>query len=170
MAPGGCGMRSSLTRQELDLIEVFRCGVETLVGTRLGLPQLERHDRPDHWVMASRWPIDRHWWLELAVRPTVPQIRVAAVTDDTMCSRDAETMISESSLTLREFIGLGFHDAGLAWPEPPVEHYREDAERFCFATPLDLASLEDLRGEAMREKVLKMLDGYHRSFTGRVVG
>ncbi|HPD28855.1 MAG TPA: hypothetical protein PLL20_02590 [Phycisphaerae bacterium] len=163
-------MRSSLTRQELDLIEAFRSRVETLAGTRLGLPQLERHDRPDHWVMASRWPMDRHWWLELAVRPTVPQIRVTVVTDDPMRSLDAEVMISESSLTLREFISLGFHDAGLAWPEPPVEHYRENAERFCFATPLDLASLDELCGEAMREKVLKMLDGYHRCFTGRVVG
>ncbi len=162
-------MKSSLPQHRLDLIESFRSGVETLAGTRLGLARLERHDRPDCWVMASRWPIDRRWWLELAVRPTVPQVRVAAVTDDLMRSRDAEIMISESSLTTREFVGLAFAEAGLAWPEPPVEHYREGADRFCFATPLDLASLDELAGEAVQSKVLAMLDGYHRCFAGRIV-
>ncbi len=168
-ACGRCFMISSLTQRELGLIEVFRSGVETLAGMRLGLARLERHDRRDHWTMATRWPIDRRWWLELAVRPTVPQIRVAVVTDDPMRSRDAEAMISESSLTSREFIGLAFKNAGLIWPEPPVEHYRESADRFCFATPLDLVSLDELAGEAIRDKVLKMLDGYHRCLTGRIV-
>lgn len=162
-------MISSLTQRELGLIEVFRSGVETLAGTRLGLARLERHDRRDHWIMATRWLIGRRWWLELAVRPTVPQIRVAVVTDDPMRSRDAEAMISQSSLTSREFIGLAFKHTGLIWREPPVEHYRENADRFCFATPLDLASLDELAGEAIRDKVLQMLEGYHRCFTGRIV-
>ncbi|NLE59859.1 MAG: hypothetical protein GX616_16020 [Planctomycetes bacterium] len=167
---GACFAMSPLTQRDLDLVDVFRSDIETLVCVRLGLARFERHDRRDHWAMVTRWPIDRRWWLELAVRPTVPQIRVAAVTDDLMRSRDAEVMISESSLTTREFVGLAFAEAGLVWPEPPVEHYREGADRFCFATPLDLALLGEIAGETVRSRVLAMLDGYHRCFTGRFVG
>ena len=157
-----------LIRQEMELIEAFRAGVEALASTRLGLPLAERHDREDHWILTTRWSIERRWWLELTVRPTLPQIRVAAVTDDRDRSRDAERMIAESSLTPREFMGAAFREAGLHWPEPPVEHYREGADRFCFATPLDIESLSELAGEAIRDRVLRMLDGYCRCFSDRM--
>lgn len=149
---------------------MFRAGVETLAGTRLSLRELERRDRDDRWVLISRWPIDGRWWLELTIRPTLPQVRMGVMTDDPERCRDAEKMIADLSLTIREFVGLGFKEAGLDWPEPPVEHYREGTERFCFATALDIESLEDLAGEAIRDKVLRVLDGYHRCFTGRVAG
>jgi len=158
------------TERELAIIKLFRAGVETLVGTRLGLSELQRHDREDHWVMATRWPIDRRWWLEMAVRPTLPQVCLGVLTDDPERSRDAEKLVADSHLTFREFVGLGFKEAGLDWPEPVVEHYREGADRFYFVTPLDLGSIEDLASEAMRDRVVGMLDGYHRCFTGRVAG
>jgi hypothetical protein len=169
--PCGEGLRSmSLTKRELTLIELFRSGVETLAGTKLGLSDPERHDRDDHWIISIRWLIDQHWWLELIIRPTLPQVRVGVVTDDQDRCRDVEKMIVDSSLNLREFIGLGFKSAGLNWAEPLVERFREGADRFCFATPLDLSSLEDLTGELIRDKILKMLDGYHQCFTGRIAG
>jgi hypothetical protein len=159
-----------LTEGDLSVIESFRSGVESLAGARLGLPAFTRHDREDHWTMATRWLLDRRWWLEMAIRPTLPQIRVGVVTDDGDRSRDAEQMISDLSLTIREFVGLGFKAAGLDWPEPPVEHYREGADRFCFATPLDLTRLSEMAGEEIREKTRRMLDGYRRCFLGRIAG
>jgi hypothetical protein len=157
-----------LTRQELELIEAFRTGVETMAGARLGLTRFERHDREDHWIITSRWPIGNRWWLELVVRPSMPQIGVIVVTDDPERSRDAERMIAESSLTMGEYVGAALKESGLSWPEPPVEHYREGVDRFCFATPLDIESLTELAGEAIQDKVLRMLDGYCRCFSGRM--
>ncbi len=151
-----------LTRQELEFIEAFRAGVEAVASTRLGLVRFERQDRADHWTMTTRWPIGDRWWLELVVRPTLPQICVIVATDDSDRSLDAERMIAESTLTTREFVGTAFVECGLNWPDPPVEHYREGADRFCFATPLDLDSLNELAGEAIRDKVLGMIDGYRR--------
>jgi hypothetical protein len=160
----------SLTVGELAVIELFRAEVQSLVEIRLGLSQAERHDRDDHWIMATRWPVARRWWLEMAVRPTLPQICVGLVTDDPDRSRDTEKLIADSNLTIQEFVGLGFKEAGLDWPEPVVVHCREGADRFCFVTPLELESLEDLASGAMRDKVLGMLDGYHRCFSGRMAG
>lgn len=152
------------------VIESFRFEVESRAGARLGLPAATRHDRDDHWIMATRWPLARRWWLEMAVRPSLSQVRVGMVTDDGDRSRDAEHMIADSSLTIREFVGLAFKAAGLEWPEPPVEHYREGADRFCFITPLDLDSLDDLADERVCEKTVRMLDGYRRCFLGRMAG
>lgn len=182
-------------QRELAGIESFRSHVESMVGRRLGLRQPERHDRDDHWIMATRWPFDAHWWLEMSIRPTMPQVCVGVLTDDRDRSRDAEKMIAGSSMTPREFVGVAFTEAGLDWPEPVVEHYRERAgdegatatdtrkggkgmnnaggraaERFCFVTPLDLQSLDDLTGELVRDRVLRMLEGYYRCFSGRIAG
>jgi hypothetical protein len=160
----------SLNERERAIIESFRGGVEALAGTRLGLGGLHREDREDGWILASRWQADRKSSYELSIRPTIPQVRVGLLTEDPERDRDLAKMIEETGLTVREFVGLAFRQAGLDCPNPPVEHYREAEARYCLATPLDLQSLEDLSGEAMRDKVLAMLDGYHRCFSGNVTG
>jgi hypothetical protein len=160
----------SLNERERAIIESFRGGVEALAGSRLGLSGLHREDRDDGWMLASRWQADRKSSYELSIRPTIPQIRVGIVTEEPERDRDLVDMIEAAGLTAREFVELGFRQAGLDWPAPPVEHYREGATRYCLATPLDLQSLEDLSGDAMRRKVLAMLDGYHRCFSGNVTG
>jgi hypothetical protein len=160
----------SLNERERAIVESFRGGVEALAGTRLGLSGLHREDRDDGWILVSRWDADRRSWYELSIRPTIPQVRVGIVTEDPERDRDLAKMIEEAGLTVPEFVELAFRRAGLDWPSPPVEHYREAGARYCLTTPLDLQSLEDLSGEAMRGKVLGMLDGYHRCFSGNVTG
>jgi hypothetical protein len=98
------------------------------------------------------------------VRPFLPQARVGIVTDDRWTSEQLQHKIEDSGDSMSEFVELGFETAGLEWPEPPVEHYREQAAYFYFATPLDLSELTDVSDEAVRRKVLQMLEGYYHAF------
>jgi hypothetical protein len=147
-------------------IAEFRAWIESHVGTgsRLGRP--ERHDREDESTLATRWPAGENLWYEVAVRPLLPQLRVGILTADRWKSEELEQKIEDSGDTMSEFVELGFETAGLEWPAPPVEHYREQARYFYFATPLDLTRLEDIWDEAIRRKVLQMLEGYYHAFDG----
>lgn len=135
---------------------------------RFGGPS--RHDRPDGTLLATRWPAadNPRVWFEVAVRPKIPQVRVGLLTDDRWKSEDLEDKIEESGDTMREFVELGFEEAGLTWHDPPVEHFREELRYFYFATPLDLGSPDAMASEETRGKILQMLNGYWEAF-GRFV-
>jgi hypothetical protein len=159
-----------LTAEQIALVEGFRTWIERAV-TNLGLfGEVSRHDRDDHSTLATRWTWDRDIWLEIAVRPFLPQVRVGLVTVDRWKSDDFEQMIENSGDTLQEFVQLGFKTAGLDWHDPPVEHYCHKNSLFHFATPLDLRALEQLTDDEIRAKVCKMVTGYHRAFSGTATG
>ena len=147
------------------IVDAYRAWVESTVSADLPLAVLERHDREDGSTLASRWKVDHRLWYEIAVRPFLPQVRVAMLTDDPWRSRDFEQMIEASSLTLEEFVAQGIEAAGLAWRDPPVEHYCEWRTWFYFATPLDLKSIDLLADEAFRQKTHRVLMGYHHAFS-----
>ena len=65
---------------------------------------------------------------------------------------------------MEEFVGVGMNEAGLDWDEPPVEHYRDGGEFFYFATPLAIEELPDLERDQVRNKVVRMLEGYLIAF------
>ena len=98
------------------------------------------------------------------MRPFLPQVRVGLLTDDRWKSEDLEEKIQESGDSMSEFVGMGMHEAGLEWEEPPVEHYRAELKYFYFATPVELKTVEELADAAVREKARRMVEGYFKAF------
>lgn len=156
----------AITEQQQSLVEDFRSWIESKVQADENFGDGERVDREDGSTLATRFKDDDHVWYEVAVRPLLPQVRVGILTDDRWRSEDFEQMIEDSGDTMQEFVELGFETADLEWVEPPVEHYREHGQYFYFATPLDLESLDQIEAEPIREKILKMLEGYRLAFSG----
>ncbi len=160
----------TLDERERQIIEAFRAWLTSTVESRLSLDAGRRFDRRDQWMLVTRWEAQRRIWYEVVIQPTLPALRAGLVTDDPLRSRDFEQMIQQVGLTLQEFVASGLEAAGLAWPTPPVEHYCERGELFHFATPLDLDAIEQLADETTRWNVYKILDGYHRAFSGKATG
>lgn len=125
---------------------------------------VSRDDRPDESVLSSRFSVMDQLWLDLTVRPFIPQIRVGIVTDDRWKNEELEERIEETGDTMPEFLELGFDEAGLDWREPPVEHFRDQGKYFCFATPLEIASIADLAKPELIERVQRMFEGYYQAF------
>ncbi|MFN0138326.1 MAG: hypothetical protein ACKVS9_19660 [Phycisphaerae bacterium] len=121
-------------------------------------------DRSDDALLASRFQVAEHLWLELAVRPFIPQVRVGIVTDDRWKNEDLEDKIEESGDSMSEFIEMGFEEAGLEWIDPPVEHFREQGKFFCFTTAVELDKLSRLSEPATQRKLEQMFDGYYEAF------
>lgn len=155
-----------LSDAQRQLIREFRDWFDRALkdDARFGPPI--RDDRADESTLASRWPTAQNprVWLEVAVRPFLPQVRVGILTDDRWKSEEFEEKIEESGDTMNEFVGLGFEESGLDWEEPPVEHYRDQGTYFYFATPLEIASLAGLAEDAVRIRARQMLDGYFHAF------
>lgn len=159
-----------LTAEQAGIIEDFRRWIERAVTDLDLFGEISHHDRDDSSTLATRWAWGRDTWLEIAIRPFLPQVRVGLMTADRWKSGDLEQMIEKSGDTMQEFIELGFENVGLNWSEPPVEHYRLDNRYFYFVTPLDLRSLDPLTRDDIRGKVCKMVEGYYRAFSGTVKG
>jgi hypothetical protein len=153
----------ALDETSRETIDAFREYIEGAVAGDERYGDLVRADREDESTLASRFRVGA-CWLELAVRPFVPQVRVGVLTDDRWKSEEIEQGIQDSGDTMEEFVELGFSEAGLDWSEPIVEHYREGGKYFYFATPLDIEEIPDLAWEEPRNKVLRMLEGYLVAF------
>lgn len=127
-----------------------------------GEPQAD--DRADGSTLTTRWPISESLYLEVTVRPHIPQVRIGVVTDDRWKSEELEQSVEDSGDSMEEFLELGFDEAGLEWEEPPVEHYRDQGKWFSFMTPLDLDRVSQLGDQSVRDKVMKMIHGYCHSY------
>lgn len=154
-----------VTEADRRTLADFRDWIEAAMHSEPGFDAPSRHDREDGSTLATRWAAGSHLWLELAIRPLLPQVRVGVLTDDRWKSEELEQMIEDSGDSMNEFVEQGFSDCGLDWTEPPVEHYRDQGRYFYFATPLDLGSLEELNTDAVRQKARRMLLGYASAFT-----
>ncbi len=153
-----------LTQQDRDRIESFRSFIADNVANDARYGPASPSDRDDASTLATRFNAGPACWLEVAVRPFIPQVRVGFLTDDRWKSEELEEAIQDSGDTMQEFIGLAMEDAGLDWSEPPVEHYREGGKFFYFATPLAIDELRDLDSDEVRNKTLRMLEGYLIAF------
>jgi hypothetical protein len=156
----------SLDPRQLELIDAFRGRVEAALANEIGFGSVSREDRQDHSTLATRWVADTRVWYECTVRPFLPQVRAGIMTDDRWRSEGFEQMIEDSGDTMPEFVGVGFESAELVWPEPVVEHYRDQDRCFYFATPLALETIDRLADEAIVDKIRRMLKGYHLAFSG----
>lgn len=154
----------ALNDEQRAIIETFRAYIEDSVTADDRYGAKSRLDRPDESILASRFEAAPKCWFEVAIRPMIPQVRVGFLTNDRWISEGAEEAIEGSGDTMNEFVESGFDDAGLDWANPPVEHFRESGEFFYFATPLSLDELAELNGDTVRNKVLRMLEGYLIAF------
>ena len=150
--------------EDHELIEAFRTYVEDSVANDDRYGECVRLDRDDASTMAMRFEATPTCWFEVALRPLIPQVRIAFLTTDRWLSEELEQAIQDSGDSMEEFVGLGMDEAGLDWDEPPVEHYRDGGEFFYFATPLPIDELRDIERDQVRNKVLRMLDGYLIAF------
>lgn len=149
-------------------INRFRDRLETSLrgDERFGPP--ERVDRDDDSTLQSRFAVGERLWLELALRPFLPQVRVGIMTDDRWRSEDLEDAIESSGDEMGEFVEMGFEEAGLTWKDPPVEHYRDQGKYFYFATPLDLKALSELDSDMVFDRTRRMFEGYFEAFRATI--
>lgn len=154
----------SLSPAEEKLVNEFRAAVETELAADPRFAPPAREDRPDGSTRCSRFHLGGRLWLEVAVRPQIPQIRVGIMSDDRWVNEELEEAIEETGDTMPEFIEAGFDEVGLEWLEPLVEHYRDQGKYFYFATAWEPARLADLAQPAAREKTRLMACGYYEAF------
>jgi hypothetical protein len=60
---------------------------------------------------------------------------------------------------------MGFAEAGLDWASPTVEF-----DEHGYTTPLDVEYPEDLSGDEVTDRVLRMLEGYFIAFGPALTG
>lgn len=149
---------------EQHRIDDFRDAWERALAGDPRFGPVWRDDRADRSVLASRFPVAPRLWIELTIRPSIPQVRAGIVTDDRWKNEDLEDTIEESGDTMSEFVEMGFEEAGLEWREPPVEHYRDQGKYFCFSTGFELDSLARLADDAVLDKARRMAEGYWHAF------
>ncbi len=157
----------ALSEQDRELIDAFHGYVEGAVAADDRYGPAERCEREGGLWQSLRFEAGQSCWLEVQVRPTDPQVRVAFLTNDRWRSEEVEESIQASGDTMSRFVAVAFAEAGLNCPEPEVEHYRGNDEYYYFATPLVVEEFEDLgdleRG-VVRDKVVRMLEGYLVAF------
>lgn len=156
-----------LSDADRKLIAAFRDGFERRYAGDERFSGVTRDDRPDESYLTSRFAVADHVWLEMTIRPFIPQVRAGIVTDDRWRNEDLEERIEETGDTMSEFVELGFDQAGLEWPAPPVEHFREAGRFFCFLTPLEIAAPAELNGPAAA-RLTKVFEGYYEAFRAAI--
>ncbi|TWT42064.1 hypothetical protein RAS1_31920 [Phycisphaerae bacterium RAS1] len=163
---------STLDRQ---LIARFRDKLKARYAGDARFSSVSVDDRRDESSFATRFAAAPHVWVDVVLRPHIPQLRAGIVSDDRWLNADFEDAIEASGDTMGEFVELGFEEAGLTWRSPIVEHYREISEDsasgsgqpatfFYFATAFELANLNALSDAAVFDKVCRMLEGYYEAF------
>jgi len=123
-----------------------------------------QHDAADGSTLMDRWEMGEHVWLELAVRPLIPQVRVGVVTDDRWKSEEMEQLIEDSGDTMSEYVELAMEEVGLSWPDPPVEHFRDQGKYFYFATAVEADPISLLGDEDFRRRARQAFEGYYKAF------
>jgi len=95
-------------------------------------------------------------------------VRVGFFTSDPAISSECEQVIAESGETAVRFVGQAFEEAGLDWSSPQVEHGKDGAASY-YATLLTPEDSLDLDSDEVRDKTIRMLEGYLIAF-GPAIG
>ena len=151
----------ALSSDDQNRIEAFRDYVTDTVATddRYGPGARADSDR----FLATRFHEGSSCWFEIALLPSTKQVRVGFFTNDAAVNTECEQVIAESGDTAARFVGQAFEEAGLDWPDPQVEHGREGDASY-YATPLQFDDMVDLDSDDLRDKALRMLEGYLIAF------
>ena len=150
-----------LSSEDQDRIESFRIYVEDSIATDDRYGPAVREDTDT--VLATRFYEGTSCWFEIALLPAEKQVRVGFFTTDPAINTDCEQVIVESGETSVRFVGQAFEEAGLDLPSPAVEHGKERDASY-YATPLKFDDMIDLDSDGLRDKALRMLEGYLIAF------
>jgi len=153
----------ALSSEERDFVAAFREYVEDTATKDERYGPVSRTDSADGSVVRSRFALIDTAWIEADVRTVIPEVRVGFGTTDPAIRDGIMEMLGESGVTLEQIVGTGFADAGLDWPNPVVDTAVNHGES-TFATPLPLEELHDLNSDEIRDKTLRMLEGYMIAF------
>ncbi len=152
-----------------EIIDAFHTYIEDSLTSddRYGPPH--RQDGDDGATLATHFQAGPSCWLTVTVCPKTAQVQVGFLSRDDETREVIEQTIQEADVAVEDFVGHGFAEAGLDWKHPPVEHNSEANDEqcpsyCCFATPLDVDELADLDSEEIRNKTLRMLEGYLIAF------
>jgi hypothetical protein len=152
-----------VTPEDRERIESFRAYVEDSLASDDRYGPAVRHDEPERYRFASRWTVAPSCWFEMSINASPPEIRVTFMTSEAARNESIEASIQESGQKTDDYVGNAFEDAGLDWPSPVVEHLPQD-NLFAYSTTLRLEELRDLDDDEIRDRVLRMLEGYMIAF------
>ncbi|MEK6674813.1 MAG: hypothetical protein AABZ47_04065 [Planctomycetota bacterium] len=122
-----------------------------------------RRNSDDGAVASSHFHIGGPCWLEVTADSNKKQVRVGFIADDREVISGIDELLSESGQSLSQFVGAGFEEAGLRWSEPMVDRF-ETSDRFGFTTSIALEEFSDLESDNLRDKTLRMLEGFLIAF------
>lgn len=158
-----------LDQLDREIIDAFRTYIEDSLTSddRYGPPH--RPDGDDGSTLATRFQAGPSCWLTVTVCPKTPQVQVGFLAEDEQTRDVIEETIQEAGVAIEDFVGHGFAEAGLDWNQPPVQHSRgadggQCQPYCCFATPLEFDELADLDSSEIRDKTMRMLEGYLIAF------
>lgn len=152
-----------------ETMEAFLAYIEDSVSIDDRYGPAQRQSSDDGSTLATFFEAGRSCWLTVTVFSTIPQIHVGFLTDDPSKSEEVEQAIKEAEGTMEQFVGAGFAEAGLDWKLPTVEHDSEHGQDGSFATPLEVEELADLDTDEVRDKTLRMLEGYLIAFGPAII-
>ena len=158
-----------LSEEDRLMVDAFRDYVQGFVEADDRYGAATRHDAEDESNLPIRFDAGEYWWLEVAVRPFVPEIRVGILTTDRTWCEDVAEDIKDADETPSSFLAAGFREAGLDWPDPQVDRFDENGATFHFATSLPLDELGDIDWKEFRDKTVRMLEGYLIAFGPAII-
>jgi hypothetical protein len=156
---------TTLTQREQDILMSFREFIEDSCEHDDRYGEARRMDSEDGSVLATVFEAGDSCWFEVALIPEIPQIRVGFLIENPALTEDFLSSLRESFGSLADVVRGSFAEAGLNWVDAPVEHSREGETPFFVATPWDVEDLYDLENEAVRNRTLRMLEGYVLAFS-----
>jgi len=152
-----------LTDWDAGVVDEFRTYIDSMVTGDERYGDARRHDAADESILVTRFELGSTGALEYVIHTAEAQVEVAFLTPDRACRTEIEETLEDFGQSLGEFVAQGFADAGLTWPDAPVEHVHV-GEEFRYATPIRLEELDDLNKPQVRDRVLRMLEGYLIAF------
>jgi len=156
----------TLSAEDRTTVEAFLQYVEDASAGDDRYGMAARFERSDGSEFSTRFEVEPRCWLEAAVEPFVPRIRVGFVTDDPAIGEALLQAIKDSNEPVSKVLEGALAEAGVDWPDPPVEQVIEDEQHIYFVTPLKMESLDDLDLDflKMRDKTLRLLEAYLIAF------
>ncbi len=161
----------AITSEQNEIVDAF---LDFLDGEFSGDERYgpsERYDRKDESSRALRFSLGPNCWIEAAVRPNVPEVRVGFVTDERMIFDEIVNLLADAEETPSQNLERAMADSGISWEEPVVDQETIDERFHRFSTAFTLEALDDLDLGFMkvRSKVPKMIEAYLIAFGSAIV-
>lgn len=153
-----------LDEVSIEAIESFRRYIEDSVAPDDRYGPSQRLDQDDDSTLAVRFEAGSSCWFEVAVCTSAPRVLVGFLAADPVMSEEIERELRDSGESLTRIVGAAFGEAGLDWPEPPVERVGAEGDPLHLVTAFDLDELPDVDRPEVLGKTLRMLEGYLLAF------